>query len=169
MGLFHSFFRHCEEENEWLKKLVDIQAEIILNLSKPKPRQVRLIITFNNNLNSNSMSLELKTGQSSVGTLSLAYADDPTNTPIPGVTFQNLTAVSDNPGVAAVTPNSDGTVGATGISPGVANADINAIGNFSDSSGARSEAVSAVEIISVDAPPPPPRPVKLLVSWSTPV
>lgn len=113
------------------------------------------------------MSLELNSGQSSVGTLSLVYEDD--NTPVPGpVTFSNLTAVSDNPGVATVTPNADGTVGATGVSAGVANASINAIGNFSDSSGARSEAVSVVEIITVDAPPPPPRPVKLVVSWSTP-
>lgn len=113
------------------------------------------------------MSLELKTGQSSVGTLSLVYTDD--NSPVPGVTFANLTAVSDNPGVATVTANADGTVGATGISSGNANATINAIGNFSDSSGARSEAVSAVEAITVDAVPPPPRPVSLVVSWSTPV
>lgn len=167
MGLFHPFCRHCEEENEWLKKLVDIQAEIILNLSKPKPRQVKLIITFNKNLNSNTMSLELKPGQSSVGTLSLVYTDD--NSPVPGVTFTNLTAVSDNESVASVTANPDATVTANGISAGTASATINAVAAFSDASGARSEAVSGVESIVVDAIPPPPRPVGLLVSWSTPV
>lgn len=114
------------------------------------------------------MSLELKTGQTSTGTLSLVYTDD--NTPVPGpVTFTNLTAVSDNEPVATVTANADASLTAVGVSSGVANAAINAVANFSDASGARSEAVSGVEVITVDAVPPPPRPVGLVVTWSAPV
>lgn len=114
------------------------------------------------------MSLELKPGQSSTGTLSLVYTDD--NTPVPGpVTFTNLTAVSDNESVAVVTANADATLTANGVSAGTAAATINAVAAFSDASGARSEAVSGVESIVVDAIPPPPRPVGLVVNWSTPV
>jgi hypothetical protein len=179
MGIF---FDHS------LEQTVKIQAEVIQSLQKenahltkelihclkhckphPTPRPVKLVISFHNNKNPSQMSLELKTGQSSVGTLSLAYQDDPTNTPIPGVTFTNVTAASDNESVATVTPNADATVTANGVGSGNANATINAIGSFSDASGARSEAVTGIEQITVDAVPPPPRPVKLMVSWSTPV
>lgn len=158
------------KQAQTISELIHENAQLNRDLARCrkhcKHRPVKLVIHFSN-INPSTMSLELKTGQTSVGTLQLLYADD--NTPVPGVTFQNVTATSANNSIVTVTPNADATVTATGIGEGTADAVINALANFSDSSGTRSEAVTVTEQITVDAVPPPPRPVKLSVNWSTPV
>ena len=166
-----------------LEKTVKIQAETIQDLirenkhlthqllhcikhCKPQtPHPVKLSIIFNNNLNPSTMSLELKSGQSSVGTL--VVTDTVTNQPVPA-TFQNVVATSDNPSVASVVVNSDGTITATGVSAGTANASISAVALFTDSLGnSQSQGLSTTEVLTVDSVPVA-NPVSLSVNWSTP-
>lgn len=142
----------CEEEVQWLRHLVDVQAQTILNLSKPKPANpVHLEIIFNNNKNSNKMSLEIQANQLSVGTLSLV--DSTTNAPV-AATFSNTTAVSDTPGVAAAVVNADGTVTISGVSAGTANVTITSTASFTNSLGvATTGNVTSVVAVTIDAVP----------------
>lgn len=166
-----------------LEQTVKIQAEIIQSLDRKndhltkelihclkhchhdKPHPVKLSIIFYNNTNPSTMSLELKSGQTSIGTL--IVTDTVTGQPV-SATFTNLSAVSDSPGVASVTPNADGTITATGVSSGTANASISAIAAFTNSLGnSDSQSLSVVEALTVDSVPVA-NPVSLSVSWSTP-
>lgn len=179
MGLFdHTLEQTVKIQAETIKKqvteIIDLNRELqriyreLIHCIKQhkKPNPVKLSIIFSNNKNPSTMSLELKSGQTSIGTL--VVTDTVTGLQVPA-TFTNLTATSDNEAVATVTPNSDGTVTATGVSAGTASASINAIAAFNDSNGAAaSQALSAVESILVDAVTPPPNPVSLSVNWSTP-
>lgn len=169
-----------------LEQTVKIQAETIQDLQhqnahlikelvhclkhcKPHPAAdpVKLAIIFSPNKNPSTMSLELKSGQTAQGTLQLVNLK--TGALVPGATFANTTAASDNEAVATVVVNSDGTLTATGVSAGTANATVNAIASFLDSTGANStQALSAVEVITVDAVVVPD-PVGLSISWTTPV
>ena len=168
-----------------LEKTVLVQAEIIQDLIRKnshlnhlllhclknchqKADPVALVIKFNNNQNPHTMSLELNTGQSSTGNFALQLINLKTGQPVPEATFANTTATSDNEAIATVVVNSDGTLTATGVSAGVANATVNAIATFIDSTGASStQSLSAIEVITVDAVVVPD-PVGLAISWTTP-
>lgn len=110
--------------------------------------------------------VELKSGQTSTGTLSLV--DQVTGLPVPGATFANTTASGDNDAVATVSVNPDGTILVTGITAGTVTATINAIVNFNNSLGnPDSQALTLVETVTVDAVPVA-NPVALAISWSVP-
>jgi hypothetical protein len=144
---------------ELLKKLKDC-------LEGEKAHAVKLSIIFSNNTNPQTMSLELKSGQSSVGTL--VVTDTVTGLPVVA-TFTNVVATSDSPSVASIVANPDGTITATGVSAGTANVSVSAIAAFTDSLGnPSSQSLSVIEVVTVDAVPVA-NPVSLSVNWSTPV
>ena len=175
MGIFHNCsnckqrIEELELEKKQLWDLVEKQAITIVNLSKccKKANPVKLSVIFNHNLNPNKMSLELKSGQTSVGTLVLT--DVTTGLPVPA-TFDTVSATGFDATIATVIVNADGTLTATGVAAGVTGGTVSANASFSDSNGVAvsSSPLSFTETITVDAVIPPAHPVTLSVSWSIP-
>lgn len=95
------------------------------------------------------MALEFAANQLVSGVLSLI--DSVTSAAVPA-TFDTVTAVSDNPAVAAASVNADGSVSITGVAAGSANVTISANASFTNSLGAAtSGSVSSVVAVTVDA------------------
>lgn len=158
----------CEEEVQWLRHLVDVQAQTILNLSKPKPaNSVKLILTFNNNSKSKNMGLTLNPNQTVVGQLSLI--DLKTGNPVVA-TFANVSVVSDNPAAVTAALGSDGvSIVATAIAAGSANITATADASYTDSNG---QAQVATQIfaaaVAVSVAQPTADQVGLVLTFGTP-
>lgn len=164
MGLFHCDCKEKEEEIKRLLNIIEIQAQTILNLSKPQVHPVSLLLI--NQINKNPiMAVEILANQEVIATLSLN--DSVTNAPVPA-TFQGTAAVSDNPAVATASVLPDGTVEIVGVSAGTCNVTVTSNASFTNSLGvATTGSVSASVAVTIDAVPVADG-VVLILTFGTP-
>lgn len=150
MGLFDSSRLEAIIERQ-LDLIIDQHSELVRCCrAKNKPNPVLLFLTISNQKSKFLiMALEFAANQLVSGVLSLI--DSVTSAAVPA-TFDTVTAVSDNPAVAAASVNADGSVSITGVAAGSANVTISANASFTNSLGAAtSGSVSSVVAVTVDA------------------
>ena len=144
---FDPFCHECEKENKRLLGIIEVLSQTLLNLTKPKPDKVRLILT--NNKNQQIMSLSIVSNQQDAGVLGLL--DAVTNTPVSG-TFTGTTATSDTPAAFTATTDGASNVNVVGVAPGSGNLTVSTTAAFTDSTGAaQSQVLSVVIPVTVTA------------------
>ena len=134
MGLFHCDCKEKEEEIKRLLNIIEIQAQSILNLTKPHPDSVKLVL-INKQTNQIIMAnATLASNQQIVAVLSLV--DAVTGLPVTG-SFSGTSVTSDNPAAGSTSVSADNaSITFVAAAAGVANLSIATTASFTDSTGA---------------------------------
>jgi hypothetical protein len=166
MGLFHDNCKECEAEVQWLKLLVQTQAQTILNLSKGTPHKVNLVLI--NKLNNQRIMATATLASNQKISAILSLVDVNTNLPVTG-SFSGTTASVDNPAIGTATVNPDQSITFVALTAGTCNMTVNTNAAYTDSTNTPQTvpltvavSVTVTAVIVADQ-------VALVITFSTPV